>query len=74
MVDRGKVEGAGQWFGRTVAERVAEAVSGRFETDRRSSVEIAGGLPVRNKKTTAAYGKRLFSGVEGIFCKRRRIR
>ena len=55
VVDRSRVEGAGQWlgrFGRTVAERVVDTVSGRLNTDRRSSVEIAGGPTAKKSNNT----------------------
>ena len=50
--DRKMIKGAGQWlgrFGRTVAERVVEAVTRRMEGERESRVEIAGVHPVEKR-------------------------
>lgn len=50
--DTEMIRGAGQWlgrFGRTVAERVVEAVSTRMEGGREGGVEIAGGYPVKKR-------------------------
>ena len=52
-------EGAGEWtgrFGRTVAERVVEAVSRRMEGERESRVEIAGVHPVE-KRPESIWGE-----------------
>ena len=57
--DKKKEEGAGEWtgrFGRTVAERVVEAVSRRMEWERESRVEIAGVHPVE-KRPESIWGE-----------------
>ena len=57
--DKKKEEGAGEWtgrFGRTVAERVVEAVSRRMEGERESRVEIAGVHPVE-KRPESIWGE-----------------